>query len=96
MRDERVALLGYDNYASWRLQDRMAKTPEMPSISWKRFGQLRSRVDEEVADMQAIADANGDNISIEPWDYRYYAEKCAKPNMTSILMRLNNTFNWIN
>ena len=34
-----------------------------------------ARVNEEVADMQAVADANGDAITIEPWDYRYYAEK---------------------
>jgi peptidyl-dipeptidase Dcp len=34
-----------------------------------------ARVREEVADMQAIADASGAKITIEPWDYRYYAEK---------------------
>ena len=34
-----------------------------------------ARVAEEVADMQAIADQNGDQITIEPWDYRFYAEK---------------------
>ena len=28
LRNERVQLLGYDNYAQWRLEDRMAKTPE--------------------------------------------------------------------
>jgi peptidyl-dipeptidase Dcp len=32
-------------------------------------------VKEEVADMQAIADAEGTGVRIEPWDYRYYAEK---------------------
>jgi peptidyl-dipeptidase Dcp len=34
-----------------------------------------ARVAEEVADMQTIADQNGDQIMIEPWDYRFYAEK---------------------
>ena len=34
-----------------------------------------ARVEQEVADMQAIADAEGAGIKIEPWDYRYYAEK---------------------
>ncbi|WP_431167853.1 M3 family metallopeptidase, partial [Tenacibaculum halocynthiae] len=28
LRKERVGLMGYDNYAEWRLQDRMAKNPE--------------------------------------------------------------------
>jgi len=34
-----------------------------------------ARVAEEVEDMQAVADKNGDQIKIEPWDYRFYAEK---------------------
>ena len=37
-----------------------------------------ARVHEEVADMQTIADAEGAGIKIEPWDYRYYAEKVRK------------------
>ena len=35
-------------------------------------------VEEEVADMQAIADKEGAGITIEPWDYRFYAEKVRK------------------
>jgi peptidyl-dipeptidase Dcp len=80
LRNERVHLLGYDNYAAWRLENRMAKTPE------RAYGLMRAvwpaaiaRVREEVADMQAIADAAGDGegagITIAPWDYRYYAEQ---------------------
>ena len=76
LRKERVALLGYDNYAQWRLQDRMAKTPENAiALLEAVWPAAIGRVKEEVKDMQAIADANGDNISIEPWDYLYYAEK---------------------
>ena len=37
-----------------------------------------ARVKEEVTDMQAVANVNGDKITIEPWDYRYYAEKVRK------------------
>jgi peptidyl-dipeptidase Dcp len=37
-----------------------------------------ARVHEEVADMQALADKEGAGIKIEPWDYRYYAEKVRK------------------
>jgi len=76
LRDERVALLGYDNYAQWQLQNRMAKTPEAAmDLLMKMWPAAVARVKEEVADMQAIADAEGAGISIEPWDYRYYAEK---------------------
>jgi len=76
LRKERVGLLGHNNYAEWRLQDRMAKTPEnaleLMNAVWPA---AIGRVKEEVADMQAVANANRDNITIEPWDYRYYAEK---------------------
>jgi len=79
LRKERVALLGFDNYADWRLQNRMAKTPEnaiaLLNAVWPS---AIARVKEEVADMQAVANNNGDNITIEPWDYRYYAEKVRK------------------
>jgi len=79
LRDERVKLLGHDNYAQWRLQNRMAKTPErameMMEAVWPA---ALARVKEEVADMKAIAIGSGDNLTIEPWDYRYYAEKVRK------------------
>ena len=79
LRKERVGLLGYDNYADWRLQNRMAKTPEnamaLMNAVWPA---AIARVKEEVTDMQAIADKNGDKITIEPWDYRFYAEKVRK------------------
>ncbi|MEW5250924.1 M3 family metallopeptidase [Microbulbifer sp. 2201CG32-9] len=79
LRDERVALLGFDNYAQWRLQDRMAKTPERAiELMEAVWPAAVARVKEEVADMQAVADAEKAGITIEPWDYRYYAEKVRK------------------
>ena len=76
LRDERVGLLGYDTYAEWRLENRMAKTPERAfELMEAVWPAAVARVHEEVADMQAIADAEGAGITIEPWDYRYYAEK---------------------
>jgi peptidyl-dipeptidase Dcp len=79
LRDERVALLGYDNFAEWRLEDRMAKTPERAfDLMLQVWKASVARVHEEVADMQALADAEGAGITIEPWDYRFYAEKVRK------------------
>ncbi len=79
LRNERVRLLGYDNYAAWRLENRMAGTPEraleLLETVWRAS---IARVKEEVADMQAIADSEGAGVRIEPWDYRYYAEKVRK------------------
>ena len=79
LRDERVALLGYDNYAAWRLQNRMAKTPERAiALLEAVWPAAVGRVREEVAAMQKIADAEGTDVTIEPWDYRYYMEKLRK------------------
>jgi peptidyl-dipeptidase Dcp len=80
LRDERVALMGFDNYAQWRLQNRMAKTPENAMKMMKAVWPAAiGRVAEEVVDMQAVANVGGKKkIAIEPWDYRYYAEKVRK------------------
>lgn len=79
LRKERVGLLGYDNFAQWQLSNRMAKEPEnaikLMEAVWPA---AISRVQEEVADMQALADADNAGITIEPWDYRFYAEKVRK------------------
>lgn len=79
LRKERVGLLGFDNFAEWRLQNRMAKKPENAmNLMTKVWKASIARVKEEVADMQALANENGDKITIEPWDYRFYAEKVRK------------------
>ena len=76
LRDERVELLGFENYAVWRLGDRMAKTPEKAmDLMEKVWPAAIARVAEEVADMQAMADAEEAYIKIAPWDYRFYMEK---------------------
>lgn len=79
LRREKVELLGYSNYAEWRLQNRMAKTPENAmNLMEAVWPAAIARVAEEVADMQAVADRSGAKITIEPWDYRFYAEKVRK------------------
>ena len=79
LRAERAKLLGFPTHAHWRLQNSMAKTPEramqLMEAVWKP---AVARVHEEVADMQALADKEKAAIKIEPWDYRYYAEKVRK------------------
>ncbi|HEY7785030.1 MAG TPA: M3 family metallopeptidase [Pyrinomonadaceae bacterium] len=76
LRAERAKLLGYQTHAHWRLENAMAKTPErameLMEAVWKP---AVARVKQEVADMQALADKEGAKIKIEPWDYRFYAEK---------------------
>ncbi|MBI3447684.1 MAG: M3 family metallopeptidase [Acidobacteria bacterium] len=79
LRYERVRLLGYRNYAEWRLESLMAKTPERAlALMTAVWPAAIGRVKEEVADMQAIADKERVGVTIEPWDYRYYSEKVRK------------------
>lgn len=79
LRRKKVEILGYKNFAAWRLQDRMAKTPENAlALMEAVWSASIARVDEEVADMQAVANKEGAKLTIEPWDYRFYAEKVRK------------------
>jgi peptidyl-dipeptidase Dcp len=79
LRQERSRLQGYDNFAERALEKQVAKTPERAmDLMMRVWPAAKARVAEEVADMQAVADREGANITIEPWDYRYYAEKVRK------------------
>ena len=79
LRAEKAKLLGFPTHAHWQLSDAMAKTPDQAmDLMMKVWRPAVARVDEEVADMQAVAKERGENITIEPWDYRFYAEKVRK------------------
>ncbi|MFT4928666.1 MAG: peptidyl-dipeptidase Dcp [Phenylobacterium sp.] len=79
LREQRVNLLGFENFAQWRIANRMAKTPERAiALLEKVWPEALKRVEEEVADMATIARKSGENITIEPWDYLYYGEKVRK------------------
>jgi len=77
LRQARAEVLGFETHAHYRMADTMAKSPERAmDLMMKVWPAAVARVKEEVADMQAIA--NVDEITIEPWDYRFYAEKVRK------------------
>ena len=77
LRQDRAEILGFSTHAHYRMADTMAKDPDRAmDLMMKVWPAAVARVKEEVADMQAIANADG--ITIEPWDYRFYAEKVRK------------------
>jgi peptidyl-dipeptidase Dcp len=79
LRHERVNLLGFATYADWQLQDNMAPDPAAATALMEAVWRPAvARAKKEVADMQALAKSEGANITIEPWDYRFYAEKVRK------------------
>jgi peptidyl-dipeptidase Dcp len=79
LRAARAKLLGYPTHAHWRMEPTMAKNPEAAlELMQKVWPKAVARVQEEVADMQKVADEEGANLTIQPWDYRYYVEKVRK------------------
>jgi peptidyl-dipeptidase Dcp len=79
LRQQRAKLLGFKNHAYYRMDDTMAETPaNAMNLMMRVWPAAVARVHEEVADMQKLADAEKAGITIEPWDYRFYAEKVRK------------------
>lgn len=78
-RAKKAKLLGFENFGSYMTDNVMAKTVDnAENLLMQIWRPAVNRVKEEVAEMQALADTNGDSITIEPWDYYYYAEKVRK------------------
>ncbi len=76
LRAEKAALLGYENYAAYKLADSMAGTPERArALLDKVWAPARRRALEERDALQALAAEEGGNFRLAPWDWRYYAEK---------------------
>ena len=75
-RAQKANLLGYENYATYKLEDTMAKTPEnvtnLLGTVWKK---ALSKAGKEADELSSIISEEGKNHPIAPWDWRYYAEK---------------------
>ncbi len=79
IRAEKATLLGFSNFAAWRLQDQMAKTPE--AVEKFLAGLVPATVaneQKEASDIQEFIDKSGKDFKLEPWDWSYYAEKLRK------------------
>jgi peptidyl-dipeptidase Dcp len=76
LRAEQARLLGYATYADYALVDRMAGTPDaVLQLLQKVWEPAKARAREEYAALQQQARVLGQPDSIEPWDWRYFAEK---------------------
>ena len=79
LRVERAHLLGYDTYADYVLEERMAKTPERVYDLLDRLWAAALPVAEsEVVAMQEIIDREGGGFELAAWDWWFYAEKLRK------------------
>ena len=79
LRAEKAKLLGFPNYAAWKLEDQMAKTPDavlkfmnalVPGSTAKAAG--------EAKDIQAVIDSQNGGFPLQPWDWEFYSEQVRK------------------
>lgn len=76
LRAEKAALLGYDSFAHFKLDDTMAKTPEnVRSLLETVWEKARDRAGGEADELSKLIAAEGKNHEVAPWDWRHYAEK---------------------
>ncbi|HTJ02553.1 MAG TPA: M3 family metallopeptidase [Methylovirgula sp.] len=79
LRDERAKLLGYESFAHFRLADTMAKTPAAAQdLLEKVWVPARAQALAEEAALQEAIARDGLNVTLAPWDWRYYAERRRK------------------
>jgi len=76
LRTERAKLLGYPTFAHYAIETNMARTPEkVEEFLMELWQYALKRAKAELAEMQQIADEEGADFKIAPWDWWYYAEK---------------------
>ena len=79
LRAERAALLGYENHATYQVEDQTAKN--VGTIN-KILGDLAppavANAKREAADLQAMIKKEGGDFELASWDWSFYAEKVLK------------------
>lgn len=76
LRARQAQLLGFVDYASWKIADQMAKTPEA-ALAFMRaiVPAARQRALNELADIQQVIDDEQGGFTAQAWDWSFYAEQ---------------------
>lgn len=76
LRARQAQLLGFADYASWKIADQMAKTPDA-ALAFMRaiVPAARQRALNELADIQQVIDDEQGGFSAQAWDWSFYAEQ---------------------
>ncbi len=76
LRDEKAKLLGYANFAAYKLDNTMAKTPDaVNTLLMQVWEKAVERAGEEEVELAEVISDEGKNHDVMPWDWRHYAEK---------------------
>ncbi|RYY30179.1 MAG: peptidyl-dipeptidase Dcp [Sphingobacteriaceae bacterium] len=79
IRAQKAKLLGFPNYAAWKLQNQMAKTPEAVNQFLSKVAPPTiAGAKKEAADIQALIDQQQGGFKLQPWDWNFYAEQIRK------------------
>ncbi|MBT7907877.1 MAG: M3 family metallopeptidase [Marinovum sp.] len=79
LRQEMANLLGYPDFASFKLETEMAKTPgNVRQLLDDVWAPAKARAEQDAEVLTAMMHADGLNGDLEKWDWRYYAEKRRK------------------
>lgn len=76
LRHERARLLGYADFAAYKLEPEMAGTADrVADLLGQVWTPARARAASDEARLTALAREDGVNGALEPWDWRFYAER---------------------
>ncbi len=76
LRQQKAHLFGFDNFAQYQLEDKMAKTPEAAyDLLMTIWNAALPKAKAEAAELQKLMDAEGKGEKLEAWDWWYYTEK---------------------
>jgi len=79
VRAEKAKLLGYPNYAAWKLVTQMAKKPStVDAFLGKLVGPATDKARAEAGELQKLIHSEGKSFTLQPWDWEYYADKLRK------------------
>ncbi|MFT5785208.1 MAG: peptidyl-dipeptidase Dcp [Ascidiaceihabitans sp.] len=79
LRSERAQLLGYANFAEYKLETEMAKKPEaVRDLLMAVWEPAKAQANSDAEKLAAMMHADGVNGDLEPWDWRFYSERRRK------------------
>ncbi|WP_417274826.1 M3 family metallopeptidase [Celeribacter halophilus] len=79
LREERARLLGYENFAAYKLETEMAKTPEhVRDLLMRVWAPAKEAAERDAAILSKMMAEDGVNGDLAPWDWRYYSGKRRK------------------